>query len=413
MKVPSKYQAQADNAYKALANPMFCGSRDYWKIGNAFDTMTDYLLTSEIELDGTNVLNAYKEAQSSAVWYDDFSWWAIACSKAFDPTYAKVFGPQKSQFQQVAVDCWNTVERGAGINIPPYIYSGAPNVWPNSQFVQNNSPTDYYETTKPRFVGGVWQYEMFYQTRDGDRSPSNPSDPFTEELGPFQLTVMNALYLVLALRLQQLKVDKTPDAPAAADRQYKFLSQWMFLNEPDHALLRPLGKGKLVRERVATYAQLPDKSFPLVYKYYKDATWFGDQGLMLAAMADYHALHPTDQTSEDVAVQLLWGAVAAFWNQFTHKATPVKSTTDGWPHGDPEDYQFGEGVFMRGLLHAFNRNASVQKAILSTNFLDNFIVASAEHACTVPLTGTGETALCEAFNVLSILTAAIQIIKLK
>src|SRR5215467_7273277 len=101
--------------------------------------MTDYLLHSNRQSEGPKlagqVFDVYDNAKNtSAAWYDDFAWWGIACSKAFDPDYKDIFGADKIQhFQTIAV-----------------------------------------------------------------------SDPFNCNLGPFQNTVMNALYLTLALRLQQL-----------------------------------------------------------------------------------------------------------------------------------------------------------------------------------------------------------------
>jgi hypothetical protein len=45
-----KYKETAQKTYADLSNPdpnkLFCGSTSYWKVGNVFDTMTDYLFLS-------------------------------------------------------------------------------------------------------------------------------------------------------------------------------------------------------------------------------------------------------------------------------------------------------------------------------------------------------------------------------
>jgi hypothetical protein len=227
---------------------------------------------------------------------------------------------------------------------------------------------------------------------------------------------MNALYLTLALRLQLLKVDKTPEAGAAADREYDFLRRWINLrggekSEPDNSLFNPSGTGYLVRERVATYAEQNGK-FPPVNGYNKDATWLGDQGLMLAAMAERHQLHPEAAEALGFAYDLWRGAHAAFKGR---ALTPTLK----WPQevgddGPGEDYDFGKGIFWRSLLHAFNRSTHMRSEILATikNEPDNFIYKSAEAACNtdLPEGATGDEALCNAFNVLATLTAADQIL---
>src|SRR5262252_2622925 len=88
-----KYKTHAATAYDRLTNPsLFCGSINYWKIGNVFDTMTDYLLHSHRQSEGPKlagrVFDVYDEAKKQwAAWYDDFAWWGIACSKAFHSDY--------------------------------------------------------------------------------------------------------------------------------------------------------------------------------------------------------------------------------------------------------------------------------------------------------------------------------------
>src|SRR5580698_6447846 len=87
-------------------------SSNYWKAGNVFDTLTDYMrlaleqkMVTQQEVDK---IMAYVSAEydipqysySANVkfpdspqgnWYDDFGWWGIASVKANDPNYTRVF----------------------------------------------------------------------------------------------------------------------------------------------------------------------------------------------------------------------------------------------------------------------------------------------------------------------------------
>ena len=84
-----KYLDQARTVYANLANTqdLFCGCNSYWKVGNVFDTMTDFLLVSD-DSPGTiaaDVYRIYKDLKG-ACWYDDYAWWGLASSKASDPS---------------------------------------------------------------------------------------------------------------------------------------------------------------------------------------------------------------------------------------------------------------------------------------------------------------------------------------
>ena len=47
-----------------------------------------------------------------ASWYDDWAWWGIAASKAFDPDYEEIFGQRLGFFQSVAIDMWDLIDDG-------------------------------------------------------------------------------------------------------------------------------------------------------------------------------------------------------------------------------------------------------------------------------------------------------------
>ena len=112
-----KYLDQARTVYANLANTqdLFCGCNSYWKVGNVFDTMTDFLLVSD-DSPGTiaaDVYRIYKDLKG-ACWYDDYAWWGLASSKASDPQYDTIFGASKTDFQNLANETWTFMNKGKG-----------------------------------------------------------------------------------------------------------------------------------------------------------------------------------------------------------------------------------------------------------------------------------------------------------
>ena len=204
------YIEQAKSTFSTLL-PIFKQPANAWQIGNVFDTLTDFVVRfPDVESSPGEVVDAAFEQWGKVkgmCWYDDYGWWGIASAKAFEDKYVKVFGSHQEDFQQIATDCWDVMHTGKPDSyMPPYKYKGGPMVWENRD--EGDEP-GYFSAPKtwavPRFSGGVWQYDMFKVERTDpnpqDCSPSNPSDPNIFKLGPFQNTVMNGLYLVLALRL--------------------------------------------------------------------------------------------------------------------------------------------------------------------------------------------------------------------
>ena len=386
-----------------------------WQVGNVFDTLTDFVFyfPDAEPTPGAVVQAAYErwgKIQGSMCWYDDYGWWGIASAKAFDDKYANIFGPYRDEFQQIATDCWKTMHTGKPNK--PYSYKGGPNVW------ENRDPPDYFTSPAgwavPRFPGGVWQYDMFENERKDppDCSPpsSNPSNPKTCLLGPFQNTVMNGLYLVLALRLaQQGLVDGTVEA---AKDEMSFLNGWFNL-QGDESLLQRFkhpDKSTLVRERVATYAsQDGNKTYPPVEGYEAGGQWCGDQGLILGGMVDYLTIVPTDPLAENRAVSITRGVIFHMVDDLG-----VMPFSAGFnDQGDPDDYSCGSGVFWRYLLHAFSQNADLRTDVL--NFVTgapdtNAVYKSAEKAFTQRRPLNNNTLFME-FNIVACLLAAIQILK--
>jgi hypothetical protein len=352
-------------------------------------------------------------------WYDDYGWWGIASAKAFDDKYAKIFGSYRNQFQQIATECWNTMHTGKP-DKNSYKYKGGPNVWDNRD--DGKSP-GYFESAagwaKPRFPKGVWQYDMFKDGRPKppECSPNNPSDPKECSLGPFQNTVMNGLYLVLALRLAQQGQSKGTTVQAARD-EMAFLNDWFNL-EGDESLLQRfphLEPSLLVRERVATYASADgNKTFPKVKGYEAGGQWCGDQGLILGGLLDYLSVDPSDPEAQLRAISITRGVLLHMVDDLG--VMPYSSEFND--QGDPDDYSCGSGVFWRYLLHGFRQNAALRTEVLSLVAADptnNAIYKSAEKAFTprkafTPHDPLNKNALFIEFNILAVLLAAIEILQ--
>jgi hypothetical protein len=409
------YSAAAKAAYAAMKDcfkKSDCG--DYWKLGNAFDTMTEYLRWWPAT-DSSLAQTVYKRyqvlleppicsKQRSDCWYDDFSWWGIASAKAFDPAYDSFFpASYKAQFQTIARETWTTVIKGK--SNPDWTYKGAPNVWTNRD---NGNPDKAYWDNKanwatPRFPKGVWQYDIFHVKREKcECSPgtSNPSDPNKADLGPFQNTVMNGLYWVLALRMY--KFTKGPSALDAAKAEYEFLKAWFDEKlGPDSLLLsstNPNDPTKLVRERVPTYAEL-DGIYPKVKRWAVDPGWCwgGDQGLILGGLVEY--LNFANDQQIAAWAQMILGGVATRMV----KEKVVQPYYPDTPPDDYQDYKCGNGVFMRYLLTSYVSPNSPIKVLIDQNKfnLRDVLLASAENACSAV---AGD--LFDNLNVLSTLTTA-------
>jgi hypothetical protein len=412
-----KYLDQARTFYSAISS--FWNWGGYWKAGNIFDTMTDYLKVSgDDPHEIARIAYYFYQTLPGACWYDDYAWWGIAGSKAFDPTYDHIFEGSKSDFQDVTKLTWRSMKE-------------APNVWASCNQADFNQYSD--DPTKsrwavPRIAGGVWQYDMFKDTRYPaptllpEFSPANPSDPCSKDpypplLGPFQNTVVNTLYLLLAGTLQALKVAADPDPHDAVEREFNFLHTWL-----GSGLLWDLDGGAyLVRERVPTYDQPsppptpPAPPWPPVRAYYDGTAWCGDQGLLMAGLEVYYnKLHQDPQS-------------ACWWTQWLIRGVQNQLTKDGVVQyliapedfknlvGDFDDYMCGPGVFMRNLLRVFNSNPigkdqSLQDWVINDVVKkdpgSNFIYLSAEDACKPTKYYAPAQVLFDLFNRLATLTTA-------
>lgn len=333
---------------------------NFWQVGCVFDTILDYFLTlkeaGELNDDDRKLMGQlmsqaafgyqYGIVGLAAAWYDDWSWWGIAASKAFDASYEDIFGDQLEFFQSVALDMWGLVDAGefatVANSIPDSVWAhsqvqddgtkftssilsarsqlhiGTRNSWAMIQNGQDGFGTprqnaDFaYFTSQvagkwavPRYSGGCWQYDfstLHFPCNDGP-DWANPN-PNAQYLGVFQLTLMPGLYLSFACSLMAAAIRKAVDGKSGgawdrlqplesyrkpADEVVGFLTDWLNVGQPD-SLASPFPEGALVRERTPTYATLPDNSYPAVQSAVSDAWWTGDQGLIMGALLQYGAL---------------------------------------------------------------------------------------------------------------------------
>jgi hypothetical protein len=420
-----KYMGQMEQTVGTLFG-LFQKPGNGWQIGNVFDTLLDYVVRYPIPGVSTETvvqagLDQWKKVGGAHLcWYDDYGWWGIAFAKAFDDKYAKVFtAAQRSEAQTLARHCWDIMHTGKP-KIPPYNYSykGGPNVWANRD--EKGEPgyfTSSLGWAQPRFPGGVWQYDLWVGTRPHppectpNKDPNNDelrvSDPKNSQcpLGPYQLTVMNGLYFVLALRLALYK--QGTGTAEAAKAEYSFLKQWFSLKGDESLLQSFSGDGSaLVRERVATYHKL-NGAYPTVEGYKAADAWCGDQGLMLGGLLDYLSFDPSNREVESQAISIAGGVLSHMVDK-----DGVMPASHGFDfHGDPDDYSCGSGVYWRYLLRGFNQNATLHKQVLDFVIEEqekNSVYISAEQAFAgVPSNGNK---LFAYFNVLSVLMAAIEIL---
>ena len=412
-----QYEKQAATAFSNLLK-IFKGWGNGWQVGNVFDTLTDYVrYYPKAEPTPGAVVTAARErwnnsgVQGSMCWYDDWGWWGIASSKAYDPNYRNTFGGYWLEFQQRSNDCWKVMHNGKPEK-KSYSYKGGPNVWENRD---DGSVPGYFTSSAgwavPRFPGGVWQYDMFHDERPNPPecapASSNPSDPKKCKLGPFQNTVMNGLYFVLGIRI--VLAGSGSGDPGAIKNELVFLNTW-FNQAGNESLLQNFSDNSmLVRERVATYASNDGgKTYPKVEGYTPDGQWGGDQGLILGGLLDYLQLAPSAPLVQSQAIAIARGVLLHMVDA-TGIVTPFSKHFDD--QGDYDDYSCGSGVFWRYLLRGFNQNPALRKEVLdliTKNPTTNAIYKSAENPYA---NAPANHALFKEFNALSVLLTAIEILK--
>ena len=419
---------------------------NFWQIGCAFDTILDYFLALKESgqmspADGALMAQLTADAATgyqygivglAAAWYDDWCWWGIAASKAFDPDYEEIFGDQLEFFQSAAIDLWGLVDSGAfapvadsipagvwkqaagqsnGVQFSAAILSaraelhtGTRNAWALIERGATGTGTprqnaDYAAFTAqgqwwavPRFAGGCWQYDLSassFPCNDGPWPFWEYPNPVNQTLGPFQVTLMQGLYLnfccsLLAAAGRAAAEKKSGGAwdrlqPAetyrqSADAVIAFLADWVELPQPD-SLATPFAQGALFHERPATYGQLQDGSYPPLQGYHSDAYWAGDQGLVMGALEQYAQLGGALPASLQGMPALLLagmfynmpatdGSGAVGWYRDPSGTSPIV--------GDSNDYGSGSGIFWRYVMRCcrldpdFARQARADPTIVGT-----------------------------------------------
>lgn len=380
------YRQAAYDVFRDLLDPggSYLTSTSFWQNGCVADTLIDYLLMAINDPDLNNPITI-KIAQGyiktihdhyyatlpndAGCWYDDFGWWGITGAKAYDKTYETLFGPYLNEFKKIALDNWAKMQNGKN-NHRNY---GAPFVW-------DHCDQRIFAGVRPKYPGGVWQYDIFACKVPGDCSPNNPATPIKVEcpdgtvndavdLGPYQLSVVNGLYLVLATRLAKAGVIAT----GFANDEYSFINSWCNTETgAGSSLLNRYGSADygLIRERVGYYA---DGSKSAFYHEGQNA-WAGDQGLFMGGLLDY-AIASRTPAALDLAIKIIKGVVQQMQQAPTYDGQqiilagyiPYENALSPFTN-DPGDYQSGLGVLMRYLYYCYRNDSQVRQIMNGSNY---------------------------------------------
>ena len=344
--------------YKASAKQKFAvvkqniSSFGYWKLGNALDTMIDYFVhvdksdaddVAQAVIDECNgIMNGWP-ADWPWTWFDDLGWWVIATNRAA-ATQSPFSGGIRNQFAALSTKCWSVFTENA-----PY-------TWDRREY-------DTFNQCRPLISGGVWN--SYWKGTSTDYLGFKTADPTAgKTLEGIQNTVTNALYLISAQRTGNT---------AAAERQYHFLSSWLFQKSHPALWWPQNGKGALVRERVSVFADgKPTKGFQEKW------AWTGDLGLILGAFIDRIAKGVDPANALTCAKALLTGARLCL----VDRSGVLKPSTDpgSTPDHDIVDYATGPGVFWRYLLQAWKLENSDVHAFLASEDYKKFVRTNADAA---------------------------------
>ena len=97
-----------------------CDDRvSFWKLGNTFDTMIDFLdvidpssapkIAQMVVVQLNAALNCIKGGWDGA-WFDDFGWWSVAAQRALRRPY---FKNNPEPFQNILTECWTRFNNNA------------------------------------------------------------------------------------------------------------------------------------------------------------------------------------------------------------------------------------------------------------------------------------------------------------
>jgi hypothetical protein len=341
----------------------------FWKLGNSFDTMVDFLEmidpssandVAEIAVVQLNAsLKALKGGYDGA-WFDDFGWWSAATARALQKPF---FSPDaKAKFHNILDQCW------------PRFTKNAPFVWERRK-PGTVSPTTgkLFDDCGPAVDGGVWN-AYWLATPATYRGPDN-GDPTDGALIGIQNTVTNALYLMAAHRLSATDLA----ARQAAEKELQFLLTWF--DQKESALWWKLDDDAgLVRERVGYYAHV--KPAP---GFQERWFWTGDQGLMLGNLSD--AMLAAQPGLRGPYLSRAQHLISGVRQRLVDGSNVVKdySATGSVPGDDRSDYQVGSGVFWRNYLYVWNTNPDLRTFLQRSEY--TAMVRASADAAAKPLTG--------------------------
>ena len=343
-----------------------CDDRvSFWKLGNTFDTMIDFLdvidpssapkIAQMVVVQLNAALNCIKGGWDGA-WFDDFGWWSVAAQRALRRPY---FKNNPEPFQNILTECWTRFNN-------------------NAPFVWARHKVGFYDQYGPAVDGGVWN-AYWNHTPEIYPGPKN-GDPSSGSLVGIQNTVTNALYFMAAHRIGK----SDPNAAKAAERELKFLLTWF--DETNSPLWRTITTdAALVLERVGHFAKNLHAG-----GFQTDWAWTGDQGLILGGLSD--AMMSSDPLSRGPFLKRLQALLRGISLRLakTNNGVVRDWTQEGYvPDGDTGDYQVGSGVFWRNALYVYTTNPDLKQFFAQPEW-QAIIRASADAALLSPLNPTIE-----------------------
>lgn len=376
------YRAAAEKNFAALTKQY--GSNDkqpkdqrlsFWKLGNSFDTMIDYL--EVIDRSGADAIAEMADTQLEAslkdihggydgAWFDDFGWWSASTARALQKSFFNAAARQK--LQDILDNCWRRFR------------DNAPYVWERRTSAQ-------YDSYGPAVDGGVWN--AYWNGTDKKWLGPNNGNPSDGHLIGIQNTVTNALFLMAAHRLRRTD----PKAGEAAKNELNFLLTWF--NEQNDALWWQIDANTgLVRERVGHFAKglhapHEDDDWTCI-GFQEKWAWTGDQGLMLGNLSDAMLdTAPNFRGPLLARMQHLLSGVSRNLVDGGHVVvsyTRKTAQTGCVPDFDTSDYQVGSGVFWRNALYVWKTNPDMIALLKGVEF-QTTLRASA-NAAAKPLAGT-------------------------
>ena len=373
-------------------------AKDFWRKGNTFDTIIDYLtiVSDKRAEDIARLILAEhaRHAQGGLCLYDDHGWWGIACLRA---SHAAFFKEHRQDFRTIAENCWNAV------------HLFGTQAW---ERVPKDDRT-YFAGLAPRHAGGVWNCIYTKAAIPDDCStPCNPIDG--DAIRGFQNTVTNALYFDLcgrafvAYRDQKYRDD--------GQRIHDFLTCWFeekATDEIDPLLYRydAEGQAAIVRERISAYADPRHGNKTTMRGYQPGLAWAGDQGLVLGGLVSWLDVTAGGSTRGDELglARLILNGIAGYL------ADPETRLLKNWeggtaPGGDVPDYSTGISICMRYLLYAHEANREL-RAVLHGADWTRFFTANADHVLHSTTDTDPNWRLINATNELAVLLTAIAVLR--